>query len=381
MQINFSHISENLARIFGDADCIINAERERRYSFREFHLLTNRIANMMRSKLGLHRGDTWLCILNNDSLSLLSPFTAFKGEARACYTNTTDTLADQARQIDLVKPKVVFLEAELLPTHHALLKERNLTMVTMDAAPAEYPDVLNFWTLLEGVSDANPDVLHDDRNDCVSMRFTGGTTGASKAVMYSLDNYLANKDLHFEAADVIPVRAMRMLHFGMISHASGIVFFPVLFKGGCNITMNDRSMLTWCQTVARHRVTASLMVPSMLYRLLDAPEARAIDLSSLQTMYYGASSMSPARIRQLIERFGNIFVQIYGSSEHPAAVSLMSKADHAPDQNGQEGHLASAGRVVPSVDLCALLTAKVAPCRTARTAKYGCIRVPSAWAT
>ena len=58
MQINFSIISETLARIYGDADCIINAERERRYSFREFHLLTNRIANMMRSKLGLHRGDT-----------------------------------------------------------------------------------------------------------------------------------------------------------------------------------------------------------------------------------------------------------------------------------------------------------------------------------
>jgi len=116
MQINFSQISANLARIYGDADCIINAERERRYSFREFHRLTNRIVNMMRTRLALHRGDVWLCILNNDSLSLLSNFTAFKGEACVCYTNTTDSLADQARQIDLVKPKVVFIEAELLPT-------------------------------------------------------------------------------------------------------------------------------------------------------------------------------------------------------------------------------------------------------------------------
>ena len=77
--------------------------------------------------------------LNNDSLSLLSPFTAFKGEARACYTNATDSLADQARQIDLVKPKVVSLEAKLLPTHHALLKERNLTLVTMDAGARQFP--------------------------------------------------------------------------------------------------------------------------------------------------------------------------------------------------------------------------------------------------
>jgi acyl-CoA synthetase (AMP-forming)/AMP-acid ligase II len=110
-------------------------------------------------------------------------------------------------------------------------------------------------------------------------------------------------------------------------------------------------MLTWCRTVERERVTATLMVPSMLYRLLEAPEARASDLSSLQTIYYGASPMSPPRLKQLRERFGDIFVQLYGSSEHGAAVTSMSKAEHLPDANGDESHLASAGRVVPGVEL------------------------------
>ena len=68
-------------RTYGDAECIVNVERNRRYSFREYHLLTNRIVNMMRERLGLRRGDTWLCILHNDNLSLLSFFTAYKGEA------------------------------------------------------------------------------------------------------------------------------------------------------------------------------------------------------------------------------------------------------------------------------------------------------------
>jgi acyl-CoA synthetase (AMP-forming)/AMP-acid ligase II len=102
---DFSIVSENLAKTYGDAECIVNVERDRRYSFREYHRLTNRIANMMRERLALRRGDVWLCILHNNSISLLSPFTAFKGEACACYTNTTDTLEAQARQIDLVTPK------------------------------------------------------------------------------------------------------------------------------------------------------------------------------------------------------------------------------------------------------------------------------------
>ena len=169
--------------------------------------------------------------------------------------------------------------------------------------------------------------------------------------MYSIDNWMASKDLHLSIADPLAARAERLLHFGMISHASGMVFFPIVFKGGCTITMNDRSMLTWCRTVEREKVTATVMVPSMLYRLLDAPEAREFDLSSLQTIFYGASPMMPARLKQLRERFGNIFVQLYGSSEHPGAATSMSKADHQPDHNGDESHFASAGRLVPGVEI------------------------------
>lgn len=351
MQINFSLVSEGLARTYGDAECVVNVERNRRYSFRDYHLLTNRIVNMMLTRLDLKRGDFWMSILNNDSLSLLSFFTTFKGEACACYTNMTDTLEVQEQQIALVRPKVVFIEAELLPTHYALLKQSGLTIVSMDPPPAEFPDALHFWSLLEGISDGNPDVVNDDRKDCLLLRFSGGTTGAPKAVMYSIDNWMASKDLHLSIADPLAARAERLLHFGMISHASGMVFFPIVFKGGCTITMNDRSMLTWCRTVEREKVTATVMVPSMLYRLLDAPEAREFDLSSLQTIFYGASPMMPARLKQLRERFGNIFVQLYGSSEHPGAATSMSKADHQPDHNGDESHFASAGRLVPGVEI------------------------------
>ena len=350
MQIDFSIVSENLARTYGDAECIVNVERDRRYSFREYHRLTNRIVNMMRSRLALRRGDFWVCMLNNDSLSLLSFYTAFKGDACGCYTNATDTIETQAAQLDLVKPKVVFIEAALLPTHYALLKERGVTIVSMDPAPGEFADVLHFWSLLEGASDANPNVVNDDREDCLLLRFTSGTTGAAKAVMYNVDNLMASKE-QLSMADPIPERSARMLHFGMVSDASGVLLFPVMFKGGCTITMNDRSMLTWCRAVERERVTATLMVPSMLYRLLETPETRDSDLSSLQTMYYGTSPISPVRLKELRARFGDIFVQVYGSSEHIGGITQMSKAEHQPDADGNESHFASAGRVVPGVEL------------------------------
>ena len=51
--------------------CDVNVERQRRYTYPEYHRLTNRIANMVRNALGLRRGDTALLILDNDNLSLL----------------------------------------------------------------------------------------------------------------------------------------------------------------------------------------------------------------------------------------------------------------------------------------------------------------------
>jgi len=351
MQIDFSIVSENLAKSYGDAECVVNVERDRRYSFVEYHRLTNRIVNMMRDRLRLRRGDVWLNILNNDNLSILSFFTALKGEACACFTNTTDSLETQRNQIELLNPKVIFTEVELLPTHYLLFKENGATVVSMDPPGEEYPEVLYFWDLLEGVSEENPHVVNDDREDCLILRFTGGTTGAPKAVMYNTDNWMASRDLHFAMADPVPSRSVRLLYFGLISHAAGIVFFPTLFKGGCNVTMNDRTLQTWCRTVEQEKITASLMVPSMLYRLLVAPEAAEADLSSLQTLYYGASPISPTRLKQLRQRFGDIFVQIYGSSEHPGAASVLSTAEHLPDESGDETHFSSAGRVLPGVEL------------------------------
>ena len=80
MKINFSIVSENLAKTYGDTECVVNIERNRRYSFVEFHRLTNRIVNMMRERLELRRGDVWLNVLNNDNLSILSFFTASRAK-------------------------------------------------------------------------------------------------------------------------------------------------------------------------------------------------------------------------------------------------------------------------------------------------------------
>ena len=351
MQINFSTISENLALTYRDAECLVNVERNRRYNFRDYHLLTNQIINMMMSRLGVGKDDVALTILENDSASLLSFFTACKGPGVFCYTNVVDSLPDQVRQLDFIKPKVVFIEAALLPTHYPLLAERDLTVVSMDPPGRKFPKVLHFWDLVKKASNANPDVMRDDRDDCVVLRFTGGTTGAAKAVMYSIDNWMASKDSQFAMPDPVIHRRTRFLHYGLISHGSGVMLFPVMFRGGCNLTTNNRDLIDWCGVVQREQVTGTTMMPPLLYRFLDTQETDRFDLSSIEVIFYGGLPIVPARLPQLRKRFGNIFIQFYAASESCAMSTVLGRDDHLPLRDGSTRHLASAGKICPGNEI------------------------------
>ncbi len=62
-----------------------------------------------------------------------------------------------------------------------------------------------------------------------------------------------------------------------------------------------------------------MLVPSMLYALMDHPDSHTRDLSSLQTVYYGASAMNPVQLAEAIRRFGPIFAQVLRSSPRTTA--------------------------------------------------------------
>lgn len=346
MNLNFSNISERLADAFADREALVNIERGRRYTFGEFHLLTNRIANAMREQLDLRRGDNAVVILDNDNASLLHWFTALKAGTALCYANYRDSLEDHTYQVDTVDAKVVFIEADLLASHYDMLRERQVTIVAMDPPEQDYPGVHQFWDMLEQVDDSNPDVVIDDREDVVIMRFTGGTTGRGKCAMYTADTYLACRDSYWALPDPAWTPETRFLHLAPITHGSGMMFAPTLFKGGCTVTMNAPDLEAWCDNISAERITNGFAVPTILYRLLDMDEQGRARLETMQNMFYGAAPMSPSKLAELQAAFGNNFIQVYGSTEHFGVALSMSKADHLVE-GGDDSHLASAGRPAP----------------------------------
>lgn len=183
-----------------------------------------------------------------------------------------------------------------------------------------------------------------DPDDPSSLSFTGGTTGRPKGVIGTYRSSTALTQI--QMAEWEWPDELRFLLCTPLSHAAAAFWVPVLLRGGSFVALPSFDPASWMAAVEEHRITATMLVPAMLYAILDHPAIDQHDLSSLRTIYYGASPASPTRMRQAIERFGPIFFQFYGQSEAPMTITVLRKADHDVDRLDR---LASCGKPVPWV--------------------------------
>ncbi len=179
-----------------------------------------------------------------------------------------------------------------------------------------------------------PAVLPPDQ--VVSITYTGGTTGKPKGVMGTAQAMTTMTQI--QLAEWEWPEAPKFLICTPLSHAGAAFFAPTLIKGGSLVVVPKFDPADTLRIIEEQRITATMLVPTMLYALMDHPDSRTRDLSSLQTVYYGAASINPVRLREAIDRFGPIFAQYYGQSEAPMAISYLAKGDH------DDARLASCGR-------------------------------------
>jgi len=354
MKMKFSRVMGLLALRYADREALVNVERKRRFTYRELHACTNRIANVLRDTLKLRSGDKFLLILDNDNLSLLHFPATWKQEATAVYTNFRDSIEEHRWQVELVRPKAVFLESAYVDRYYDLLRERGCTIVAMDPLPEPREGVLDFWTLVNAASPLENDCELDVHQHIAMLRFTGGTTGRGKCAMYSIDACLGTRDGMLAHPGLALDEQTRFLHFAPLSHGSSMFYYALPFLGGATYTQNQPDLLQWRRVVEQERITHSFLVPTLLYRLLDLQATEPADLGSLKTIVYGAAPMSPARLADLVRTFGPIFAQGYAATEAAMLLSALDKRDHMGDDATTLERLASAGRVSPGVEISVL---------------------------
>lgn len=181
-----------------------------------------------------------------------------------------------------------------------------------------------------------------DPDAVVRLTYSGGTTGKPKAIM-GTQRYTVTM-LQIMLLEWEWPGELRQLVCSPLSHAGGSALMPALLKNGTLVVLPGFEPGAVLAAIERFRITATLLVPTMIYALLDHPDRHTHDTASLECVYYGASAISPARLTEAIRAFGPVFFQYYGQAEAPMSIALLRRADHNLDKPAR---LASCGRPTP----------------------------------
>lgn len=208
-----------------------------------------------------------------------------------------------------------------------------------------FAELLESANALSRAVDAAPD-------DLCWLFYTSGTTGKPKGAMWNhrmvkcvIMNYLA--DLH----NIQPGETV--LHCAPMSHGSGIIALPAVARGATNAMTETSSFEidSLLATVARLQVShIAFMAPTQIVKLLEDYEPGKHDISSLTAITYGGAPIYVDQLRQAIDTFGPIFVQLYGQGESPITITGMGAGLHAELLTAGDPRIGSAGQVRTDVE-------------------------------
>ena len=182
-----------------------------------------------------------------------------------------------------------------------------------------------------------------DPEDLCGIYFTGGTTGRPKGVMLSHRAWAFT--CLMELLELGIDWHERFLVVTPLTHAVGCLLLPVLLRGGTCIIQDGFDAKRLLETVAREGITTTFLVPTMIHAILDLDRRDEFDRTSLRNVIYGAAPSGIERLRQALIFFGPVLTQLYGQTEAPMMISVLTQRDHhSSDPKREERGLRSAGR-------------------------------------
>jgi acyl-CoA synthetase (AMP-forming)/AMP-acid ligase II len=204
---------------------------------------------------------------------------------------------------------------------------------------------------LAAASTAPPDTLHRRAaDDEFCIVYTSGTTGRPKGIVFD-GRAVAT---HAMVAGVEYGMSARSRWLITIPHNSSvqITLAPTFFLGGAVGFLDARGFdpAAFAVEANRQAATHTYLVPTMLYRVLEAGLGKA-DLPSLEHVGYGAAPIAPDRVAEMVTRFVPIFSQLYGMAEVASIATMLRQDDHRRIAEGRVDLTASCGRPSYLVDV------------------------------
>ena len=320
-----------------------------RYNYREFESRINRLTHSL-TKIGVGPGERLALFLNNGAEFLeLSAAAAALG-AVTVQVGTRLKAAEVAHVLQDSGARALIFSGELhatvsealaaMPPSSPIHAGSNGSCIAVGGAP-----LARHYDDLVGDRKAIEPVILPGGGYGQTMLYTSGTTGRSKGARRDFSKI--GFEPIFDFLTQIPIRRDdRHLVAGPLYHVMAPSFVAfVMAVGGCNVILSQFDPEEVLRTIERERITSSVMVPTMLARLVELPLSviRRYDTSSLRWLMSSAAPLPTEVARKVEDTFGPILYNCYGATE-TGVVTLAKPGEHTR-------HPGTIGRTVRGVEI------------------------------
>ncbi|TDU26872.1 fatty-acyl-CoA synthase [Panacagrimonas perspica] len=341
---NLGDIPRHYARTKADQPALIDGLGRR--SWKQLDDLSNRIANGLIGA-GIQPGAHIGFFGKNSARYFELLFGINKAGAGIVPLNWRLAAPEVAVVIDDAQCALVFVDREFVDVLAAVEKlcKRKFKTIVFDSTRADAAEFEN-WL---GESTAQDPDLRIHPGDTAMLIYTSGTTGKPKGVQLTHGGLNAMRLCeHLEPAyewregDV-------MLTVMPVFHLVGTgLSVQALYNGAAVSLLPALEPGNMLKLIARDRPTICALVPTAIQLVLDHPDSKTADFSSLRLVMYAGSAISSTLLKRALEEMKCRFMQFYGATESSGAMTLLRPEQH--DVNN-EARLRSCGTPLPLIEI------------------------------
>lgn len=317
----------------------------RSYTYAELRANSSALVSALQS-LGITKSERVAFLMANCAEYIFCEYAVAKSGATRVPLAVLLTNDDHIYMMNFAECRALIYHVKLAPRVLEMvprLESVRHYICVSDNASNVPPGHLHLQSLVAAHAQAEPRPVPLDPEDLAGIYFTGGTTGQPKGVMLSHRSWIHT--YYAETLDFGVGWGEVFVYCTPMTHAAGCLILPVLLRGGRCVVLDHFEPELLLATIARERATATMVVPTMLYMLLDSPVLAKYDLSTLRNIMYGASVIAPERLKQALRTFGPVLTQFYGQTEAPMALAALPREAHVvADPKDEARVLSSTGR-------------------------------------
>jgi long-chain acyl-CoA synthetase len=325
--MNLAHLLHRAAKVWGNRPAL-SVGKAVRFTYAETGGRVSRLAAGLIAAGGLQRGDRVALLLKNCPEYWELLFALWHAGMVAVPVNAKLHPREVAWILDNAGAKLAVVSSTLADD----LKP--LTPVTLILLEEPAFAALYDASVLP-VADVAPD-------DLAWLFYTSGTTGRPKGAMLTHRNLLAATMNYFADVDHVGPQDC-IIHCAPISHGSGLYGLPHVARGANQVIPASGGFdpAETLDLIAHWPGCSFFFAPTMVHRLVHAPEIATADTGNLKTIVYGGGPMYVADLQDAMRVLGPKLAQIYGQGEAPMTITGMDKGMHV--DTGHPRHLQRLG--------------------------------------